>query len=589
MSTETRPEPQQIETGPTEGLDRRTFLGGLGGATVGALSGGLTAVVGNTLVTGVAHATTNEAIGPESADDRREMAFQIRHEAAKDEKQLGATMHHTNGDEAAFANRIGNFHKTLPHNATTGEVDPAAYNAMHAAIDAGDFAAFNAVPGLGVLLNPLGAIAWNLEGPDAAAITTPPPPSVTSPELAAEMAEMYWMALCRDVPFHDAGGNDNWASHPTILAACADLNQFVALGTYKGAVDPISGLVTPQTLFRMNSPGVLTGPMTSQFLIRDWVWDNKETNQQGATTAVGADFMTMWNEFVNVQNGIGAGTPLDPVRRWVRSPRDIGMVAFFDRIYTKYLQAAHIAQNFANLANGIGMDAAWPYQVGMRQSGFASFGLAWVWEAIGSVGKHERATWYQKWNVHRFLRPEAFGGLVHRVAADGATYPLHSDLFNVSTVLPQIFTYNQNRNAARGFGPVGTYLLPMMTGGGSPTHPSYPAGHGYTAGACITLLKAIYDETRPWAGAQVVAPDGLSRLPYVGPPLTLGGELNKLAHNMTHGRDISGVHWRSDGFSALRQGEEFAIRWLREQNATYREPFTGFTVTKFDGTVVTIS
>jgi hypothetical protein len=71
-----------------------------------------------------------------------------------------------------------------------------------------------------------------------------------------------------------------------------------------------------------------------------------------------------------------------------------------------------------------------------------------------------------------------------------------------------------------------------------------------------------------------------------GPTLTLGGELNKLMHNLTHGRDMSGVHWRADGIEGNRQGEEMAIRWMREQHATYPEPFLGFNLTKIDGSQV---
>jgi hypothetical protein len=42
---------------------------------------------------------------------------------------------------------------------------------------------------------------FDLEGPDAQAVTMPPAPMADSPELIAEMAEVYEMALLRDVPF----------------------------------------------------------------------------------------------------------------------------------------------------------------------------------------------------------------------------------------------------------------------------------------------------------------------------------------------------------------------------------------------------
>ncbi len=44
-------------------------------------------------------------------------------------------------------------------------------------------------------------LVYDLEGPDAQALTIPPAPTLDSEELIAEMMELYWMALCRDIPF----------------------------------------------------------------------------------------------------------------------------------------------------------------------------------------------------------------------------------------------------------------------------------------------------------------------------------------------------------------------------------------------------
>jgi hypothetical protein len=90
----------------------------------------------------------------------------------------------------------------------------------------------------------------------------------------------------------------------------------------------------------------------------------------------------------------------------------------------------------------------------------------------------------------------------------------------------------------------------------------------------------------------VVASDyGDSLIPYTGVDageLTVGGELNKLANNVALGRDMAGVHWRSDAEQALLLGEAVTISILRGQRATYNEPFNGFTFTKFDGTTITV-
>jgi hypothetical protein len=48
------------------------------------------------------------------------------------------------------------------------------------------------------------------------------------------------------------------------------------------------------------------------------------------------------------------------------------------------------------------------------------------------------------------------------------------------------------------------------------------------------------------------------------------------------------VHWRSDGSESMKLGEQVAISFLKEARACYNEPFNGFSVTKFDGTTITV-
>jgi hypothetical protein len=68
----------------------------------------------------------------------------------------------------------------------------------------------------------------------------------------------------------------------------------------------------------------------------------------------------------------------------------------------------------------------------------------------------------------------------------------------------------------------------------------------------------------------------------------VGGELNKLASNVGYGRDTGGVHWRSDESPAFLLGEDVAIRFLRDHKTLTNESFAGFSLTKFDGTTITI-
>jgi hypothetical protein len=111
------------------------------------------------------------------------------------------------------------------------------------------------------------------------------------------------------------------------------------------------------------------------------------------------------------------------------------------------------------------------------------------------------------------------------------------------------------------------------------------------AGACVTALKAFFDETFVIPSPLEASDDGQSLLPYAGSDaghIKVGGELNKLANNVALGRDMAGVHWRSDAHQALLLGEAVAISILRDQRSTYNEPFGGFTFTKFDGTTITV-
>lgn len=555
-------------------VNRRQFLGGVG-ATVGVLAAGLPSVGGGS----VAEA---EELAPFPGDERRNQAYKKRQNAAQAEKQRPVLPAPTNGDEELYPNRIASFSKCLPHDTTTGEVAPAAYQAMLDAIESGQFAAFDTVPKGGTfrLANPLGGLGFNLEGPDNRAVVAPPPHRLDSAELAAEMAELYWMALCRDVPFTD------WGSDPTIAAACADLQ---AMPGYTGPRDAF-GNVTPQVVFRAAMPGVLNGPIVSQFLMRGFVYDGIFVEEPKMLLPLpGEDFLTSWPEAMNARNGWPGGNPgfsgvFDPVRRYPRAMRDLAQLAAQDMIASAYQRAIHVLR--LNIGGAL-MDENWPYHGNHMQVGFATFGLADLCTQVGAVCQGERQVWYSKWNLHRTLRPEEFAVLVHRVVADGADYPIHPSLL-ASDALPRIFAHNQARNAARGFGAIGTYLLPTSLREGSPTHPSYPAGHAITAGACATVIKAWWRESIGFPGPRQPTADGTGFTSVPGAGITIGSELNKLAFATTHGRDMTGIHWRQDGLAGLLMGEEVAIRYMAERSLTYPEPFLGFRLTKFDGSQVVI-
>lgn len=134
----------------------------------------------------------------------------------------------------------------------------------------------------------------------------------------------------------------------------------------------------------------------------------------------------------------------------------------------------------------------------------------------------------------------------------------------------------------------GTWLLPQAFPEGSPIHPAYNAGHATVAGACVTLLKFYFNEDYILPNPVVPDAAGLNLLPYSGPPLTVGGELNKLAANVGVGRNIAGVHWRSDATESFKLGEQVAIAYLRTKKTTYNENVPAWTATGFDGTLLVV-
>jgi hypothetical protein len=108
------------------------------------------------------------------------------------------------------------------------------------------------------------------------------------------------------------------------------------------------------------------------------------------------------------------------------------------------------------------------------------------------------------------------------------------------------------------------------------------------AGAAVTMLKAFFDGDLAIPNPVTTSADGKTLVPYKGIPLTIEGELNKLASNISLGRDVAGVHYRSDGDLGIALGEEYAISVLRELVKTYSEDFPGFSFNRFDGTSIVI-
>jgi hypothetical protein len=501
--------------------------------------------------------------GDDDANSRAHNALALRQRLAQAEYDVPSPPHPSNGDEQAYSTRLGNYSKGLPHN-HLGEVDTGAYETMLSAIRSGLPADFeNITLGLGrKLTNPQAGLAFDLGGADSHALAMRVPPAFASAEQAGEMAELYWMALLRDVPF------GQYSTDPLAARAAEDLSR---MSDFRG---PREGRrVTPATLFRDVWPGCLVGPFISQFFWQMAPFGTEVLDRRMRTAAAGVDHMTSVGEWLDVQRGATAfrAVSYDDTRRYLRNGRDLGEWVHIDVLFQAYLTAL-----LCLFSLEAPPDSGNPYVLSRTQSAFGTFGDPYLASLLCGVAKSAlQAVWYQKWFVHRRVRPEAFGGRVHFHRTGAANYPLHGDILN-SSALNEVFRKQ------------GTYLLPMAFPEGSPTHPSYGSGHATVAGACTTVLKAFFDESWVIPNPVEASADGMSLVQYQGPPLTLGGELNKLAANVAHGRNIAGVHWRTDATEAMRLGEQVALSMLREEHSCFNEDFKGLSITRFDGSITTV-
>ncbi|HEY0014882.1 MAG TPA: hypothetical protein VGC13_01135 [Longimicrobium sp.] len=560
-------------------------------------------------------------------EERRLSARDVRVQAAQVAAERRHDEHANNNDEVNYpAQRfVGNYSKSLKHDAL-GDPDPGSYATLLRALesrDPADFEEIDLASSTAVkLTNPQSGLAFDVAGPDAQERTMPPAPRFESEVTAHEMGELYWMAVARDVHFASYG------SDATVAAAITSLNsEFPQFGGTR----PVSA----QNVFRGIYPGEQVGPYVSQFLLKGNTDPRKPDtlgrdanegfisygarviDQRLIPAAAGVDYLTDFAWWLDVQNGVdkrGLDT-FDTARRFIRNLRDGATLVHFDQVVDAYYNTAWILMseptgNQLALQAGITgrpqIDLEFPKDQGnpydppgtamdsRTQAPFATFGPPHLLQALSEVlGRALRAVWWQKWGVHRRLRPEEYGGRVHNHVTGARTYPLHASIVESLTLAP---TAEKPARLSQYFGNAGerfptSYLLPQAYPEGAPTHPAYGAGHAAGSGALVTILKAFFDENRPIENPVQASTDGLALVPYTGTDasqMTLGGELNKLAGNIALFRDAAGVHWRSDYTESLPLGEAIAIGLLQEMSLGFNEDDAFFELTKFDGQKIRI-
>ncbi len=453
-----------------------------------------------------------------------------------------------NGDEQRYPARIASFSKTLRKTAI-GEAEPAAYNSMILACESGRFADFEAIlrGGQVRLKNPAGAFGNQFFGLDQSQFSIPPAPRFDSATQAAEMVELYWQSLARDIPF------SAYESDPLVAEACAELAR------------------TPSTIFRGPAAGALAGPYVSQFLLQPVHFGTLICDGRQTTAMPRVDYLTQWSDWFSIQIGEnkGVSAQLEPnAARYVRNGRDLAHYVHYDWSYSPFYQALWTLLSYGSGAYTENN----PFMWSRGQEPYLHFGPPDAFDFVSRAAKPAfQAAWWQKWMVHRRLRPEEFGGRVHQNLEQVTTYPIHGDVM-------------ASRALRKSREKWGTGLLAQAYPEGCPPHSAYPSGHATVSGACVTMLKAFFRESFIIPNPVTASTDGLRLEPYTGAALTIGGELDKLAYNIAAGRNFAGIHWRSDMEEGVRLGEAVATEVLRDLASGYElEDFGGFRFTRVNG------
>ena len=597
-------------------------------------------------------------------NDRRIEAKRFREDAAQLAYDRDHPPHLANGAEQKFASAkyLMSFTKGLRHDTTTGLIEQRAdFEAFRQAIDTAEIEPFTTRVRVRTDPNrdrrmweaPTAGVVFELEGPDAQAVTMPPAPELGSDELSFEMAEVYELALVRDVPFEQFQRGDSPDLLPSInrLNDMAYIQNAVERGEFSGrprSVGRPRDRLNRQVVFRGASPGVTEGPYLSAFMLMgnddrtnsrnaldgQIVFGAQSIDQRVPMAPVGDDYMVDWNDYLDVQEGFrvtasdGSSSGqalLGQTRRFIHTPRDLATYVHFDALYQAYLNACLILLSngtpFDPAFNNLSGPGSFEYLVNaatgdVKQTnagGFALYGGPHILTLVTEVATRAlKAVRFQKFNNHIRLRPEALAARLEAAEAIEQAHPdvqglLTQTLEDLEPTATAIRAHNNALPASQNS--ADTILLPMAFAEGSPMHPAYGAGHATVAGACVTILKAFFDTSAVLVdldgsigfrtAEQIAAsPSTPSYVQIVttnngadlvtepaNTPLTLEGELNKLAANISIGRNMAGVHYFTDYFDSVRMGEEIAIGMLEEQAIGYpTDPFV-MSVPTFDGDV----
>ncbi len=395
-----------------------------------------------------------------------------------------------------------------------------------------------------------------------------------------DMVEVYELSLFRDTPLY----NIQREVGPYIKDTLRVLNCYLNVNAYTGPLD--NGKITGKVLFRGIGKDEDIGPYVSQLLILPSQNNNTTTVQQYKQELdINQSIDPL--HFINIQRGQISDKPnFSENLKYIYNGRGLGSIVHKDALYWAYYNACLILlkNNFRLMDIDDSVSTAWTNQ-----------GIPDLLSSVGDVALGAlRCAWYTKYKIGMKIRPEMYAYRIHQILTCpeftkvAVFEKILSNLDMGESTLKKIYKQNNGKS----------YLLKLMYPEGSPYHPTFPSGHAVVAGACVTVMKAFfkthYDDRSPvyWNLPPLHSINGESLCPYTDKDfkhITLNGELNKLASNMSIGRNFSGVHFRSDSDVGMKLGEQFSIFYLQTKLREYNTKYCQFELQKLNGDFVKIT
>lgn len=374
-----------------------------------------------------------------------------------------------------------------------------------------------------------------------------------SVDMLGDVAELYWASLCRDIPFV------NYASNSDVAAARAEL-EHIDKGQFSNGP------------FYSSMPLTTKGNYISQFLLKSIPLNGSFIAQRIQCPVPQADFMGTFDDWIAAQNGKRSSVTTTHLvgGRYIHNGRALAEYVRTDFSFQAFLCAGLILQSWGRQV----LNPSLPARTYFSSSAFVRTGWPEIYALLAEASQVAlEDCWYWKWRVFRRMRPEELAGRI-----------VYSSVVERYGDVPQrIVALNAVERCRRAFG---TQALTQAYPEGAPLHPAFPGGHAEIAGACVTILKVFTDLSFPIPAPVHASEDGLV-LQNSSEELTLEGELNKLAWNLSFGRTYAGIHYRSDNIHGLALGESIALKMLAEKAASPGNR-VNVRLRKFDGSQIEV-